>query len=173
MFQSYQFRQINPDVGSVAVSRPEYDRFNRINSGRSIPTLNHVWLRVQVATIVSIVSIQADQSRLLEIEVRIFLKNGFNRINSGRSIPTVSGTGTIDELYKSFNRINSGRSIPTAIISTIITFKVVKFQSYQFRQINPDISRFLRPLLGRKSFNRINSGRSIPTQIIIQSGNIV
>ena len=88
MFQSYQFRQINPDVGSVAVSRPEYDRFNRINSGRSIPTLNHVWLRVQVATIVSIVSIQADQSRLLEIEVRIFLKNGFNRINSGRSIPT-------------------------------------------------------------------------------------
>ena len=116
MFQSYQFRQINPDVGSVAVSRPEYDRFNRINSGRSIPTLNHVWLRVQVATIVSIVSIQADQSRLLEIEVRIFLKNGFNRINSGRSIPTVSGTGTIDELYKSFNRINSGRSIPTQII---------------------------------------------------------
>ena len=162
MFQSYQFRQINPDVGSVAVSRPEYDRFNRINSGRSIPTLNHVWLRVQVATIVSIVSIQADQSRLLEIEVRIFLKNGFNRINSGRSIPTVSGTGTIDELYKSFNRINSGRSIPTShgfydrcwaervsIVSIqadqsrprlsynlVILFE--SFQSYQFRQINPD-----------------------------------
>ena len=72
MFQSYQFRQINPDVGSVAVSRPEYDRFNRINSGRSIPTLNHVWLRVQVATIVSIVSIQADQSRQMKLVVELY-----------------------------------------------------------------------------------------------------
>ena len=62
-FQSYQFRQINPDY-SVMVNLNSYrSSFNRINSGRSIPTrcriFNCYWIALR-----------------------------FNRINSGRSIPT-------------------------------------------------------------------------------------
>ncbi len=66
-------------------------------------------------------------------------------------------------LQKSFNRINSDRSIPTYHNAAVIEGNI-KFQSYQFRQINPDfvnLNGFEAKKLG--SFNRINSDRSIPT----------
>ena len=63
MFQSYQFRQINPDVGNASKNRMGNKSFNRINSGRSIPTTNYLRKQVKKAMLVSIVSIQADQSR--------------------------------------------------------------------------------------------------------------
>ena len=66
MFQSYQFRQINPDVDEYIIKHEKAKAgFNRINSGRSIPT------------------------KKAEIRKQKFEK-GINRINSGRSIPTVS-----------------------------------------------------------------------------------
>ena len=38
-----------------------------------------------------------------------------------------------------FNRINSGRSIPTMTAKTLADIVNAPFQSYQFRQINPDL----------------------------------
>ena len=63
--------------------------FNRINSGRSIPTGEREPEPKPEPTKVSIVSIQADQSR------------------PHKTVKSTFGS------YKSFNRINSGRSIPT------------------------------------------------------------
>ncbi len=63
---------------------------------------------------VSIVSIQADQSRRQRGVIQMTDEEwGFNRINSGRSIPTAE-------------RFVKDSSI------------IIEFQSYQFRQINPD-----------------------------------
>ena len=89
-FQSYQFRQINPDLHESEIEEDNtQESFNRINSGRSIPTsLTFVKANYNVIW-VSIVSIQADQSR---------------------------------QEFSAFGLVVS----------------LVKFQSYQFRQINPD-----------------------------------
>ena len=57
------------------------------NSDISIPTLGCI-LRQSVQDFVSIVSIQADQSRPIRITTGKSWQLGFNRINSGRSIPT-------------------------------------------------------------------------------------
>ena len=163
-FQSYQFRQINPDVNvnssSSLISLPS---FNRINSGRSIPT-----------------SWDAEKQTTCWV-----LR--FNRINSGRSIPTRykwEFADTIDlfqsyqfrqinpdavlqknanKKLKGFNRINSGRSIPTYSWLAADGSEIYMFQSYQFRQINPDFVKTTCSLEQQKRFNRINSGRSIPT----------
>ena len=62
-FQSYQFMQINPDHLTIGLTLGSNISFNRINSCRSIPTLNKA-----IAL-----------PRALE---------SFNRINSCRSIPT-------------------------------------------------------------------------------------
>ena len=62
-FQSYQFRQINPDLsGTELTVTKTFGGFNRINSGRSIPTCLKEKYKAEFE-IVSIVSIQADQSR--------------------------------------------------------------------------------------------------------------
>ena len=115
-FQSYQFRQINPDGDYESAAQAQADvSFNRINSGRSIPT-----------NVIPALPTKEEE--------------GFNRINSGRSIPTSEGIGYAhafgDEvsivsiqadqsrpiglafvndntMLAGFNRINSGRSIPT------------------------------------------------------------
>ena len=62
-----------------------------------------------------------------------------------------------------FNRINSDRSIPTTAVQAEIVATTQKFQSYQFRQINPDGKNSLDEVPSEYSFNRINSDRSIPT----------
>ena len=89
-----------------------WQSFNRINSGRSIPTMI--------------------TENMLEGS---FI--GFNRINSGRSIPTICLILLYSISITCFNRINSGRSIPTVVFSHVLILNV-QFQSYQFRQINPD-----------------------------------
>ena len=87
-FQSYQFRQINPDYVIAILHSFFVYCFNRINSGRSIPTIKEEE-KEEENGIVSIVSIQADQSRLGNYLInRSWLYVRFNRINSGRSIPT-------------------------------------------------------------------------------------
>ena len=111
-FQSYQFRQINPDEAKYKKAYKFFISFNRINSGRSIPTFVPGKASYTKRG-VSIVSIQADQSRL----------HGM----------------------------------------TDFGVAVMVFQSYQFRQINPDANNYAQNKLGRYCFNRINSGRSIPT----------
>ena len=87
-FQSYQFRQINPDQISYHKKHKSNSCFNRINSGRSIPT----------------------SSRMNWTEQ---MMNCFNRINSCRSIPTWNSGMLHYDCIRSFNRINSCRSIPT------------------------------------------------------------
>ena len=140
------------------------------------------------STVVSIVSIHADQSRQDWVADREEQHRSFNRINSCRSIPTFNFGGCyahyIDEFQSyqfmqinpditisdtlttsmiSFNRINSCRSIPTGSIWSKDGDELDQFQSYQFMQINPDKvgNHNLHPNV--VSFNRINSCRSIPT----------
>ena len=113
-FQSYQFRQINPDALEEDAKYLELE-----------------WT-------VSIVSIQADQSRLMETKESLHTVCCFNRINSGRSIPTLSWNLLKYSLLNCFNRINSGRSIPTQQVQQAPVAQQRGFQSYQFRQINPD-----------------------------------
>ena len=62
MFQSYQFMQINPDLADIINAPKKAESFNRINSCRSIPTLE-IAIMAKSTYIVSIVSIHADQSR--------------------------------------------------------------------------------------------------------------
>ena len=113
-FQSYQFRQINPD------------------------TVNGTNVHIQTRR-VSIVSIQADQSRRIGRRCQILGigMDSFNRINSGRSIPTNGDKGitTYSVLFQSyqFRQIN-----PDSIMKLTQILFVKLFQSYQFRQINPD-----------------------------------
>ena len=88
--------------------------FNRINSGRSIPTLWDILLSPEVSV-------------------------GFNRINSGRSIPTEPEDMKEAFLAWCFNRINSGRSIPTSyakeVQNDIVEVSIVSIQADQSRQL--------------------------------------
>ena len=113
VFQSYQFRQINPDkkrrkkMGLLNLLFQSY-QFRQINPdhNRYIPTFQKV-------EEVSIVSIQADQSRL---EKTIKTKTFYLKFQS----------------YQ-FRQIN-----PDIIMSNRKHKFPTRFQSYQFRQINPD-----------------------------------
>ena len=113
--------------------------FNRINSGRSIPTQIKL-MQCLHSRLVSIVSIQADQSRLdfNGITYRC-AESGFNRINSGRSIPTLDSKLDSSELTSGFNRINSGRSIPTIAAADAKAqqdkVSIVSIQADQSRQL--------------------------------------
>ena len=111
-FQSYQFRQINPDMGNIFRGWIVYLSFNRINSGRSIPTMVKV-KTCSVGYSVSIVSIQADQSRHLRLRNSVRLSTSF-------------------QSYQ-FRQIN-----PDYVNVNLCKDNKLKFQSYQFRQINPD-----------------------------------
>ena len=112
-FQSYQFRQINPDCSGFQATF--------------------------MTNVVSIVSIQADQSRQVTVVKLLMFLNRFNRINSCRSIPTKEilisfiNCRTKFQSYQ-FMQINPDKE------ETIdyLTSKDLKFQSYQFMQINPD-----------------------------------
>ena len=112
-FQSYQFRQINPDNGKCRWQVAQLGCFNRINSGRSIPTSVkriHKFHNIDV----SIVSIQADQSRRYPRSVG--WRRGHKKFQSYQFRQINPDLPTGEWLYKD----NYG------------------FQSYQFRQINPD-----------------------------------
>ena len=112
-FQSYQFRQINPDLVQdptrlIGIIAFQSYQFRQINPDYCMVQLTWYWKQT-----VSIVSIQADQSRQKKTLLKI-------------------------SLFLSFNRINSGRSIPTWQKRFTNTKEIQEFQSYQFRQINPD-----------------------------------
>ena len=112
-FQSYQFRQINPDDMFDTIIFDQYHVFQSYQF-RQINPDSCIFTCFDTECAVSIVSIQADQSRLCDCWCM--------------SCTTIKG----------FNRINSGRSIPTQLIRVKFQ-KLPQFQSYQFRQINPDL----------------------------------
>ena len=140
-FQSYQFRQINPDYSEMAVVSSLILEFQSYQFRQINPDLRKEWKRVSRIRQVSIVSIQADQSRHLLNLWGHFVKHlsvSIVSIQADQSRPSFSWNRIIWWTI-SFNRINSGRSIPTSgsIIQRAAELKA--FQSYQFRQINPDI----------------------------------
>ena len=94
-FQSYQFRQINPDWMQEWPEK-SFQREVSIVSIQADQSRQKKRLRMmEFHSSVSIVSIQADQSRRVAIEKLLkFIVICFNRINSGRSIPTL-GLGTL------------------------------------------------------------------------------
>ena len=57
-----------------------------------------------------------------------------------------------------FRQIN-----PDTFMKVKLKKTILKFQSYQFRQINPDVQVMLMIIILLLGFNRINSGRSIQT----------
>ena len=141
LFQSYQFRQINPDQLKQHRQR------------------NH-------QSPVSIVSIQADQSRLnpdfMRYEVALkFQSYQFRQINPDPAALTLSLLPLVKEFQSyQFRQINPD------VESTQLSLKwATLFQSYQFRQINPDVNKSSGERSLRVCFNRINSGRSIPTRL--------
>ena len=66
-------------------------------------------------------------------------------------------------IQQRFNRINPNRSIPTTSFDDVLRALSWLFQSYQSKQINPDL--FIRHNIDSTDmgFNRINPNRSIPT----------
>ena len=112
-FQSYQFRQINPDFWSNTRYKFLYHCFNRINSGRSIPTIQSK-LGLPAKAFVSIVSIQADQSRPLCLGFAVMVIVDVSIVSIQADQSRLEDRKRLNWLLvKSFNRINSGRSIPT------------------------------------------------------------
>ena len=94
-FQSYQSRQINPDPPIACRWHGTCAGFNRINPDRSIPTRKRVGKRRYQPSAVSIVSIQTDQSRRSKKPMRKEMNlRSFNRINPDRSIPTWQNVDT-------------------------------------------------------------------------------
>ena len=136
-FQSYQFRQINPDTEISQPLLTTNSCFNRINSGRSIPTERNTWIEIGRLR-VSIVSIQADQSR---------------RWKHARKSTHVCEVSIVS--------IQADQSRQEQ--SWLLLKQIWTFQSYQFRQINPDEYLLCWKIMKVSCFNRINSGRSIPT----------
>ena len=120
---------------------------------------------------VSIVSIQADQSRRVDSWDVHYGRVCFNRINSGRSIPTITCMADQDKAINCFNRINSVRSIPTSTEKLGYAHKfgvsIVSIQADLSRRSNSTV----HPCPVPRCFNRINSGRSIPTKFIAECLN--
>ena len=161
-FQSYQSRQINPDmvnlwwcfpfkqVSIVSIHTDQSRRlnfricfrlnfsFNRINPNRSIPTIVASF-EVQNP---KKHRFQSHQSKQINPDTKYLvwiylLVSCFNRINPNRSIPTFKTYLWFSYRNWSFNRINPNRSIPTPD-KVEIDRRALVFQSYQSKQINPD-----------------------------------
>ena len=68
----------------------------------------------------------------------------------------------------SFNRINPNRLIPTFSALDKRSDLTIEFQSYQSKQINPDVDMEIHSEhMNRACFNRINPDRSIPTNAMV------
>ena len=113
-FQSYQFRQINPDLDTLPIECLFDSSFNRINSGRSIPTIIHnsnllsKTIRFQSYQFRQI-NPDYDASDYAHVEHTMFQSYQFRQINPDPVfVPSKANFSK-----RGFNRINSGRSIPT------------------------------------------------------------
>ena len=183
--------QINPDLVKIT-SKPTIRKgFNRINSCRSIPTTELTFIpskakykfqsyqfmqinpdldisqpNTSSLTSVSIVSIHADQSRR---------QSGSRLANRGNMVSIVSiqadqsrrrvwSLGNVRFWVVSIVSIQADQSRPVSD-KPITMPKINLFQSYQFRQINPDFCTLPIHSSSCSRFNRINSGRSIPTVV--------
>ena len=65
MFQSYQSKQINPDLWIATLLEKDFPRFQSYQSKQINPDFEKFGLKKLISTWVSIVSIQTDQSRQL------------------------------------------------------------------------------------------------------------
>ena len=112
MFQSYQFRQINPDLSSRGKwSKTVVKGFNRINSGRSIPTRNMHTVHVICREDVSIVSIQADQSRRwLLYRSTDYCNVSIVSIQADQSRPVMNNLNMVHEMQVSIVSIQADQS---------------------------------------------------------------
>jgi len=89
---------------------------------------------------------------------------GFNRINPNRSIPTEEDMEPDDVSIIKFQSYQSKQINPDSqYLRRNNGLRCNKFQSYQSKQINPDVASHIQEKLGLPGFNRINPNRSIPT----------
>ena len=87
-FQSYQSRQINPDAVGALMFGLDIQGFQSYQSKQINPDPSKPNVEKYLNGLVSIVSIQTDQSRPQEKQNENPWNLCFNRINSDRSIPT-------------------------------------------------------------------------------------
>ena len=113
MFQSYQSKQINPDMFGLDIQGIETELFQSYQSKQINPDARFKKHDTTLHRRVSIVSIQTDQSR--------------QYINLSLHIH-----GVMFQSYQS-KQIN-----PDAIMAKSTYIRVFSFQSYQSKQINPD-----------------------------------
>ena len=86
---------------------------------------------------------------------------GFNRINSGRSIPTSGGYTQAYDITGQVSIVSIQADQSRQGWMTCDEVSLVKFRSYQFRQINPDhTSSYLRNRLIRVSIVSIQADQS-------------
>ena len=112
LFQSYQSRQINPDNNNQFSIHVTNATFQSYQSRQINPDVNGIHVHIQIRR-VSIVSIQTDQSRQVELHYLYSLIGAVSIV----SIQTDQSRRGVyqfeDGCYVSFNRINPDRSIPT------------------------------------------------------------
>ena len=113
--------------------------FNRINSDRSIPTLDNRNYDVPWVRQVSIVSIQTDQSRLGKRFSKRKVKEQVSivSIQTDQSRPGLS-LHNGERFAKRFQSYQFRQINPDGKIMGLWNNIKTLFQSYQFRQINPD-----------------------------------
>ena len=139
MFQSYQFRQINPDSCVVTYHAVVNHKVSIVSIQADQSRHVRAYANQDVNKVVSIVSIQADQSRLFittnaGIKIDRFQSYQFRQINPD----SVRGYfPQIGSFAVSIVSIQADQS-RLECVDTIKCIMLNKFQSYQFRQINPD-----------------------------------
>ena len=163
-FQSYQSKQINPDLKGVQTMKTKTLKFQSYQSKQINPDMDLRLRNLANLSLVSIVSIQTDQSRRAYWNhssqyLDEFQSYQSKQINPDENIATlkehadeevsiVSIQTDQSRLVKEssahglvqgrFNRINPNRSIPTWGNLILHRWLLLLFQSYQSKQINPD-----------------------------------
>ena len=138
-FQSYQSKQINPDpkIGlSVGTNASLFQSYQskQINPDFTYDSSTET-LSVSFNRINPNRSIPTHESQWIN---QIWKIRRFNRINPNRSIPTQRCGKSPQTIIWGFNRINPNRSIPTIRVPQDVSELEMRFQSYQSKQINPD-----------------------------------
>ena len=118
-FQSYQFRQINPDYSEMAVVSSLILEFQSYQFRQINPDLRKEWKRVSRIRQVSIVSIQADQSRHLlnlwgHFVKHLFQSYQFRQINPDLAL---AETELYGEPLVSIVSIQADQSRPQEVLS--------------------------------------------------------
>ena len=140
-FQSYQSKQINPDLRKSSRGMSLRMKFQSYQSKQINPDI--VYLRTDRGCRIAC--------------------GGFNRINPNRSIPTATTQSHENVSKYAFQSYQSKQINPDLDYGWLIIAAIFfMFQSYQSKQINPDAGRFICGLLALTGFQSYQSKQINP-----------